>query len=113
MSYLVLFLALEVNMIAKLKNEQELLDLIKKDKVLLDFNAVWCGPCKMMEPHLEKLDANYPDLKIISIDVDNFNEIAAKYNITSIPTFIYYQDGHIKFSHIGYLPYQQLERIIK
>lgn len=100
-------------MIKILNDEQELLELIKKGKALLDFNATWCGPCKMMEPHLEKLSENYLDLKIISIDVDKFNELAAKYNISSIPTLIYYQDGKIKKTSVGYLPYPQLERIIK
>ena len=100
-------------MIQELKKLNEFKSLIKTGDVLLDFSAIWCGPCQMMKPNLEKLSTNYPKLSIITIDVDAFNELAAEYRIASVPTLVFYRNGEYKKTSIGYLPYQQLEKLIK
>jgi len=100
-------------MIKYLENSNEFDSLTSKGETLVDFYADWCGPCKMMEPHLEKLSETYSHINIIKVNVDKHNEIAAKFNIYSIPTLIYFKEGKVIKTNIGYLPYPQLEKIIK
>ena len=59
-----------------------------KDKVLVDFYAEWCGPCKMLAPNLEKLDYN-----ILKVDVDKFQDLAISYGVMSVPTLILFKGG--------------------
>merc|ERR1712002_733163 len=57
--------------------------------VVIDFHAVWCGPCKMIAPHLEEMSKTMNDVVFLKVDVDDCEDIAAKYNITAMPTFIF------------------------
>ena len=72
-------------------DEKEFNDLISKDKVILDFYATWCGPCKMMSKVLEEY--NNEEVKIIKINVDKHENIAKKYGVMTIPTLILYENG--------------------
>lgn len=80
-------------------------------KVLVDFNATWCGPCRMLKPILEDL-ASTVNTKIVSIDVDNEEELAAKYNISSIPCLILFEDGKEVKRHIGLLSKDEVIEMI-
>lgn len=71
-----------------------------KQKVLVDFNAQWCGPCRMLSPILEDI-AESTDHKIVSIDVDAEMELAAKYEISSIPCLIVFENGEAVERVIG------------
>lgn len=71
-------------------------------KVLVDFWAVWCGPCQMLAPVIEEIGRELPDLKIIKVDVDTEIQLASQYNISSIPTVIIFDHGQIKETIIGY-----------
>lgn len=88
-------------------------DEIKDGLVLIDFYAVWCGPCKMMHPVIEEVSKSNPDLKIIKVDVDKHEAIAREYGVMSIPTLILFKDGNVLEKHIGFMPKEQLENIIK
>jgi len=57
--------------------------------VVIDFFATWCGPCKMIAPHLEEMDKTMDDVVFLKVDVDECEDIAAEYNITAMPTFIF------------------------
>ena len=61
--------------------------------VLVDFNATWCGPCRMLGPILESIAKETDKVKIVSIDVDENEELAASYGISSIPCLILFKDG--------------------
>jgi thioredoxin 1 len=73
--------------------------------VLIDFWAVWCGPCKMIAPIVEELAEEYGEkIKVGKLDVDNNQESAIKYGVRSIPTLLIFKDGKVKDTIIGAVP---------
>ena len=67
-----------------LKNKYDLKELLKKDRVLVDFYADWCGPCKMLGAILEEVESEL-NVEIVKINTDNFLSLAREYRILSIP----------------------------
>lgn len=90
-------------------------EIINQDKpVLVDFFATWCGPCKMQAPILEELKQRVGDTaSIIKIDVDQSPQVAAQYQIRSVPTLIIFKNGEIRWKQSGVFPTNELERLIK
>ncbi len=85
-----------------------------KKPVLVDFSAEWCGPCKMMAPILKQLkDKMGEEVKIIKIDVDKNNALAAKFGIRSVPTLKLFQDGKELWTGAGVMQADQLKQIIQ
>lgn len=70
--------------------------------VLVDFWAVWCGPCQMLSPIIDEIGSELKDLKIAKVDVDTEVELASRYNVASIPTVMIFDHGKIKDTIIGY-----------
>lgn len=93
-------------------NKQEFDELIKNDKVLVDFFATWCGPCKMIGPNIEKLAQENDDATVIKVDVDQHPEIAAVYGVQTIPTLIAFKNGNIVNQKIGFMPYPDILAMI-
>jgi len=83
---------------------------VKEGLVLVDFNANWCGPCRLLRPVLEEVAFNY---KIFSVNIDNEEELAIRYNVSSIPCLILFKDGiEIKRS-IGLKSKDDIEKMLE
>ncbi len=77
-------------------------EVIRSDKkVLLDFWAPWCGPCRMVGPVLDEIARERPDIKVCKVNVDEEMELAKKYRIFSIPTMMVLEDGQIQHKMTG------------
>ena len=81
--------------------------------VLVDFWAPWCGPCRIIAPHLEELDSERDDLRVVKINTDENPETAAKYGIMSIPTLILFKNGQVAKQVVGALPKARLQQEIE
>lgn len=99
-------------MLIHLEKGQDFNALIKNGVVLVDFFATWCGPCKMLSPELEKLAEKRNDVTVLKVDIDQFEEIAAMYNVRVVPTLILFKDGANLSVATGFKPVASLERFV-
>ena len=83
------------------------------DIVLVDFWAEWCGPCKMFAPWYEEVSDNHDDVVFGKVDTEDQQELAASFNIRSIPTLMAFRDNILVFSQPGALPQHSIEELVK
>ncbi|MEN9943806.1 MAG: Thioredoxin [Bacteroidota bacterium] len=90
-------------------------DIIQGDKpVLVDFFATWCGPCQYQGPILEELATAIGDeARIIKIDIDRNQAIAAQYNVRSVPTLMIFKNGEMKWKEAGVKEKEQLIQLLR
>ena len=93
--------------------EKENFDELIKDKVVVDFFATWCGPCKMLGPVFEELSTEINDIKFIKVDIDEHEDLCRKYKVMSVPTLIVFDKGKEVKRNIGLIPKDKLKEFIK
>ncbi len=71
------------------------------EPVLVDFWASWCPPCRAMNPTIDSLGRQF---KVCKVNIDSNQQLAARYNISSVPTLLIFKDGHIAAQHLGITP---------
>lgn len=98
-------------MIKHYSKEEDFNEIIK-NKVLVDFYADWCGPCKMLAMEIEKV-ASEIDIDIVKVNVDEEEEIARKYGVMSIPTLILFENGQELKKTIGFMPKDKIKEFIE
>ena len=81
-------------------------EIINQDKILVDFYAEWCGPCKMLTPVLERLGESF---EIVKVDVDKHFDLAKEYGIMSVPTLFIFKNGKVVKQMIGFMGYDELK----
>ena len=92
-------------------NENNFQNEVSKGKVLVDFNATWCGPCRMLKPILEEFSET-TSVKVCSIDTDQNENLARNYNIYSIPCIILFENGKEVNRNVGLLSLDELKEFV-
>ena len=91
-----------------IKTVEEFHEVIKKERVLIDFYADWCNPCKMMGMILEDIDS----IEIVKVDVDRFGTIAKEYKVMSIPALKIFSNGEVVKERTGLMSREELDKFI-
>ena len=91
---------------AKVATNANFADMLQDDKlVIVDFWAVWCGPCRMLSPIVDEIAEEMADkVTVVKCNVDDCEEIAMQYRIMSIPTLIFFKNGEIVDKTVGAMP---------
>lgn len=79
---------------------------------LVDFYAVWCGPCKALSPVLDEIKASYEDLNILKLDVEQNEALCYEFNIRSVPTLMFFKNGEVEDMTFGNVPKDDIVKII-
>ncbi len=89
-------------------------EVLRSDKpVMLDFWAVWCGPCRMLSPVIEEIAEEHPEIKVGKVNVDEEMSLAEKYGIMSIPTVMVFKNGKLIDTSVGVKPKNELLAMIE
>ena len=87
--------------------------VLKSDKkVLLDFWATWCGPCRMIAPAVEEVAEEYDSITVGKINVDEEMALATRFGITSIPTLIVMENGQVVDTALGFRPKESILKLL-
>ncbi len=96
----------------KIIEEKDFEEEVKSGKVIVDFFATWCMPCKMMGQIFERMeDTLKPDEKIIKVDVDECENLSRKFGVLSIPTLVFFKDGQMISKHVGLMQEEEVREI--
>ncbi len=101
---------MEIIKVNKENFEKEVLK--SKKNILIDFNADWCGPCRMLSPILDEIAKENNKAKIVSVNIDDEEELADEYNISSIPCLVLIKEGKEINRSVGLKPKEEIEKMI-
>ena len=80
-------------------------EVLESDRpVLVDFNAAWCGPCRMLRPVIEEVATETPSVKVVSVNIDDEYELADEYDVSSIPCLVLFKGGAEVSREVGFRP---------
>ena len=102
---------MSVTVITKENFTKEVLESEKT--VLLDFWAIWCGPCRMVSPIIDEIAEEHPEIKVGKVNVDEEDELAQKFGIISIPSIFVIKDGKIVNQTVGAVPKNKILELLK
>ena len=99
--------------IIEITSKQQFDEEIKSEVLtIVDFWAVWCGPCRVLKPLLHKIAGEHPEIQLLTVDVDVNGDLAGQYNINSIPAVFMFKNGQIVDSFVWVMPENEiLEKI--
>lgn len=97
---------------AKQLDQNNFVETIESGKVIVDFWAPWCGPCRAQAPILETFEAQQPDVVVCKVNVDENRELAMRYGVKSIPTLIVFEEGEQKAKAVGTQSLEDLKRLL-
>ena len=101
-------------MSAKVINKNNFNEILESDKkILLDFYASWCGPCRMLAPVIDKIADEHPEFLVGKINVDEEEEIAMKFGVSSIPALFVVENGKIINQSLGAIPEQAILNLLE
>ena len=86
--------------------------LASKKTFLVDFFATWCGPCKMMEPELEKVSKLRTDIDLFSIDSDQYPDLTSQYDVLGLPTILLFKNGVLADRQVGYIDAKKINSFL-
>ena len=91
---------------AKIATNTSFDELLQSEKlVIVDFWATWCGPCRMLSPLLDEVEAEMADkIEVVKVNVDDADEIAMRFRIMSIPTLLFFKNGAMVDRSVGAMP---------
>lgn len=88
-------------------------EVLKSDKkVLVDFNAEWCGPCKILKPIVDEIAESNGNVKVVSINIDDADELAEEYSVFSIPCLVVIEKGKEVKRNVGLISKDDIESLI-
>lgn len=94
--------------------EEKFKDIVlnSEKRVLVDFNADWCGPCKMLRPILDEIAKTNDEIEIVSVNIDDNEELAKEYGVMSIPCLVLFEKGKEIDRSVGLIPKKKIEEFI-
>jgi len=99
--------------VVEVSSEQFLTEVEQHDgKVLVDFYAPWCGPCKMIAPIVDQISTEFDELKVVKVNADNAQELMAKFGIRGIPTLLLIENGEVINTKVGAASLSQVKEFV-
>lgn len=104
----------EVSNIIEITSKDQFDNEIKSEVLtIVDFWAVWCGPCRVLKPLLHKIADEHKEIRLLTVDVDANQELAAEYDINSIPAVFMFRNGEIVDNFVGVMPEDEILKKIE
>lgn len=95
-------------------NQKEFEELLNSGKTFVcDFWASWCGPCRMLAPVMEEVSKCFKNAEFVKVNVDENEELAARYNVMSIPFVAVFEGGDMKAQTVGYMPEEEMKDFLQ